>query len=156
MNNKNRQANSERGNNMSKMPPPILLSSIICDRVIIDKITGMPTLVNIIQNIRAVNFPTRTSSLIYFCELTNGRGKTEATLRLVESKHKENILFEQKSNIEFKDVKQVLTMTLNLQGIIFPAEGEYRFQLLVGETILGERRIQCVKGKKKTPPGKKE
>jgi hypothetical protein len=36
-------------------------------------------------------------------------------------------------------------LAVNLQGIVFPRPGEYRFQLFAGGSLLGERRITCRK-----------
>ncbi len=121
--------------------PPILLSSVICDRVIFDKITGMPSLINIIQSINAPKYPIR-NILVFFCELTNGHGLTQTTIRLIGSKE-DKVLFEQKGKVEFKDVQQIVTLAVNLQGVVFPEPGEYRFQLLTDNQLVGERRIVC-------------
>lgn len=123
--------------------PPMLLSAIICDRVIFDRITNMPSIINIIQNINSPKFPLRHSSLVFFCELTNGHGVTLAKVRLVDADDAENVLFEKSGNLEFSNVKQILSLALNMQGIIFPKPGEYRFQLFANDTFLGERRIIC-------------
>jgi len=131
--------------------PPVLISAIICDRVIFDKITGMPSLINIVQTINAQRFPLR-SSLVFFCELTNGHGKTETTIRLVDSEQNDRILFQQQGWVEFVDVQQVVTLALNLQGVVFHKPGEYRFQLFAGETLLGERRIMCRKVQPRQKP----
>ena len=130
--------------------PPILLSSVICDRVIFDKITGMPSLINIIQSINAPKYPIR-NILVFFCELTNGHGPTQTTIRLIGSQE-DKVLFEQKGKVEFKDVQQIVTLAVNLQGVVFPEPGEYRFQLLTDNQLVGERRIICRKVKW---PGKK-
>ena len=122
---------------------PILLSAIICDRVIFDKLTGMPSVINIIQTINAPRFPVRHEQLIFFVELTNGHGKTNTKVRLVDSSQQDKILFEQTGAIEFKDVKQIVTLAINLRGIVFHKPAEYRFQLLAEDTLLGERRILC-------------
>jgi hypothetical protein len=127
--------------NMSSVPP-ILLSSVICDRVIFDKITGMPSLINIIQSVNAPKYPIR-NVLVFFCELTNGHGITETTIRLISAQKEEKVLFEQKGKVEFKDVQQIVTLAVNLQGVVFPEPGEYRFQLLTDNRLIGERRIIC-------------
>ena len=108
--------------------PPILLSAIICDRVIFDKITGMPSLINIIQTINAPVYPIR-NVLVFFCELTNGHGKTNATIRLVSTQKEDKPLFEQSGEVEFTDVQQTVTLAVSLYGVVFPEPGEYRFQL---------------------------
>ena len=125
--------------------PPILLSAVICDRVIFDKITGMASLINIVQNINAPKYPVRYWQLVFFCELTNGHGRARIKTRLVDAQEEDKIIFEQERAVQFKDVKQVLTLALNLQGIVFPRPGEYRFQLFANERLLGERRIVCRK-----------
>jgi hypothetical protein len=63
----------------------------------------------------------------------------------VEEGGEEKVLFEQKGEGEFKDVKQVVSLALNLQGIVLPREGEYCFQLFAEDQLLGERRIMCRK-----------
>ena len=137
--------------------PPILLSAIICDRVIFDKISGSPSLINIIQNINAPKYPVRYWQLVFYCELTNGHGSTKAKIRLVDVQEDEKVILEQERVVKFGNVKQVLTLALNLQGIVFPQPGEYRFQLFADGHLLGERRVIC--RKIKLPPkgsGEKE
>jgi len=121
-----------------------MLSAIICDRVIFDKITGMPSLINIIQTINAQHFPNR-NVLVFFCELTNGHGKTKTTVKLVNVQNEEHPIFEQTGDVEFTDVQQVVTLAVNLHGVVFPEPGEYRFQLFTDGNLLGERRIICRK-----------
>ncbi len=122
---------------------PILLSAIICDRVIFDRLSGMPSIINIIQAISAPRFPVRHDQLIFFCELTNGHGKTNAKVRLVNTTEQDKVLFEQQGAVEFRDVQQIVTLAINLRGIVFEQPGEYRFQLFAEGILLGERRIQC-------------
>ena len=123
--------------------PPVLLSALVCDRVIFDRMTGMPTLVNVLQVLNTPRFPVRAGQIVFFCELTNGHGKTETTIRLVDTAEDEKVVFEKSGTMEFKDVKQVATLAIALQGIAFAHPGEYRFQLWAGEQLLGERRIIC-------------
>jgi hypothetical protein len=122
---------------------PMLLSSIICDRVIFDRITGMPSLINIIQNVNSPKFPVRHDSLIFFCELTDGHGTTDTSVSLVDVQNNEKIMFQQHGKVEFKDVKQVVSLAVNLQGVVFEKPGEYRFQIFANQQLLGERRIVC-------------
>jgi hypothetical protein len=129
---------------------PILLSAIACDKVIFDKVSGMPSIIDIVQTINAKTYPARHPQIVFFCELTNGHGTTKARIRLVDTQEEEKIIFEQEGTLQFKDVKQIVTLAMNLQGIVFPRPGEYRFQLFAGEQLLGERRITC--RKVKLPP----
>jgi len=123
--------------------PPVLLSAIVCDRVIFDRLTGMPSLINILQTLNAPKFPVRSNQLVFFCELTNGHGRTQTKVRLVDVSKDEQVVFEKSGMIEFKDVKHVLSLAVALQGLVFEHPGEYRFQLFAEERLLGERRILC-------------
>ena len=122
---------------------PILLSAIACDRVIFDRVSGMPSVINIIQNINAAKYPARHSQLVFFCELTNGHGKTTIDIKLVDVQEDERVVSQQQGGVEFKDVRQVVTLAMNLQGLVFPHPGEYRFQLFAAKILLGERKIVC-------------
>jgi hypothetical protein len=122
---------------------PILLSAIVCDRVIFDRLSGMPSIINIIQTINAPNYPVRHSQIIFFCELTNGHGSTRLKIRLVDLSNQEQAIFEQGQSVDFKDVRQIVTVAINLLGIVFQHTGEYRFQLFANDTLLGERSVMC-------------
>jgi hypothetical protein len=122
---------------------PILLSAIICDRVIFDRISGMPSIINIIQTINAPKYPVRHDQLLFFCEMTNGHGSTRLKIRLVDIESQDKIIFEQGQSVDFKDVRQIVTVAINLMGIVFQHTGEYRFQLFANETLLGERSVIC-------------
>ena len=123
--------------------PPILLSAIICDRVIFDKITGMPSLINIIQTVNSTKFPLRSGSFVFFCELTNGHGRTNTTLKLVDAQKDDKIIFQQSGEVVFENVKQIVTLAINLRGMVFEAPGEYHLQLFCEGNLLGERKIVC-------------
>jgi len=122
---------------------PILLSAITCHRVILDKVSEMPSVIDIVQTINAQSYPARCPQIVFFCELTNGHGTTAAKMRLVCNQEEEKVIFEREGTVEFGDVRQIVTLAMDLHGIIFPCPGEYRFQLFTGGVLLGERRITC-------------
>ncbi|OHB77626.1 MAG: hypothetical protein A2Z25_05850 [Planctomycetes bacterium RBG_16_55_9] len=132
---------------------PILLSAITCNRVIFDKISGMPSVIDIVQTIDAPRYPARHPQIVFFCELTNGHGTTKTQVRLVDAQDEEKPIFERTGTVRFENVKQIVTLAVNLQGIVFPRPGEYRFQLFAGEYLLGERRIICRQIKLPGEPG---
>jgi len=127
----------------TNVPPPVLLSVIICDMVIIDRISGRPSIIGAFETIGAPVYPARHPRLVFFCQLTNGRGKTNVCIKLVDVEEEEKPLFEATGNYEFKDIRQVANMTFDIGGIVFPRPGEYRFQVYAEKEFLGERRIIC-------------
>ena len=133
---------------------PILLSAITCNRVIFDKVSGMPSIIDIVQNIDAPRYPARHPQIVFFCELTNGHGTTKAKIRLVDAQEEEKVIFEREGSVKFGDVKQIVTLAMDLHGIVFPRPGEYRFQLYAGGSLVGERRITCRQVTLPRQPGK--
>jgi len=125
------------------LPPPVLLSAIICDRVIFDRVTGMPSIICVLETISAVKYPARHARLAFFCELTNGHGKAKITTKLVDVQQEDQPILEQTVQGEFVHVKQVVALQFGFEGIVFPHPGEYRFQIYAGTNLLGERRIIC-------------
>ena len=128
---------------------PILLSAITCNRVILDKVSGMPSVIDIVQTVNAWRYPARCPQIVFFCELTNGHGTTAVRVRLVDSQEEDRVIFEKDGTVAFEDVRQIVTLAMDLHGIVFPSPGEYRFQLFTGGDLLGERRIMC---RKVVPP----
>ncbi len=135
---------------------PILLSAITCNRVIFDKVSGMPSIIDIVQTIDAPRYPARHPQIVFFCEMTNGHGTTDVKISLVNTQEEEKIIFEREGKVRFENVKQIVTLAMNLQGIVFPVPGEYRFQLFASGYLLGERRIVCRKVKLPPKPGPTE
>lgn len=131
---------------------PIPLSVIVCDRVIFDRISGMPSIINIVQNINAPRYPVRHDQLIFFCEMTNGHGITRLKIRLVDIDNQDKVIFEQGQPVDFKDVRQIVTVAINLMGVVFHHTGEYRFQLFANDTLLGERSVICRQVNMPQPP----
>ena len=124
---------------------PILLSAITCGRVLFDKVSGMPSIIDIVQTINAQKYPARHTQIVFFCELTNGHGTTKVKIRLIDAQEEERYIFEKEGTVQFRDVKQIVTVAMDLHGVVFPRPGEYRFQLFAGGYLLGERRIICRK-----------
>jgi len=128
---------------LKKLPPPILLSVIICDMVIIDRITDKPSIIGAFATISAPKYPARHPRLTLFCEMTNGHGKANITVRLVDVQQEDKTIFKGTIEQNFKDVREVTSLTFDISGIVFPHVGEYRFQIYAGPEFLGERRIVC-------------
>ncbi|HEV58806.1 MAG TPA: hypothetical protein ENN87_15155 [Phycisphaerales bacterium] len=128
-----------------QVPPPLLLSAIVCDSVIVDAFTGKATVVGVFSTINARRYPARHHSLSVFCEMTGGRGTISVMARLIDLQDEEKALVEQRIGVEFADPLIVNSVILNFRGIPLPHPGEYRFQIYAGSEYCGERRIICRK-----------
>jgi len=129
--------------NVREIPPPVLLTAIVCDTVILDKLTGKGTVVGIFDTINAPRFPARHDALFVFCQLTNGRGQVPIRVRIVDLENDEALIHEAEVLGRFEDVRQVANVIVRIGGLEFPRPGEYRMQVYAGTDFLGERRILC-------------
>ncbi len=132
-----------KGNIMSV--PPIVLSTIVCERALFDAPTRTTSLISIIDVIASPSFPLRLANLVFFAELTNGHDETPFRVRLLTPDEK--VLAEQCGKIKFEDVKRNVSIVLHFQGLMMSVAGEYTFQLFAGDELLSTRRVVAVQAK---------
>jgi hypothetical protein len=136
---------------------PLVLSAIVCDRVIIDAATKSPSIIHVIHSISAIKYPARHPRMAFFFELTNGHGQVELSVRLVDIEQDEKVIVEGRGRVKFANVRQVIANGLHFDNIILPHPGEYCFQLYADSELLAERRFTCLQVKpgprKKQDPG---
>ena len=75
-----------------------------------------------------------------FIALSDGRGRTPLTLRLVSADEDVTIVSAD-AEIDFDDPRAVVELSVELKNIGIPRAGEYRLQLLCEDEPLMERRI---------------
>lgn len=134
--------------------PPIVLSVIVCDRVLLDGPTKTSSLISIRDKIVAVKYPARHPQLFFFAEMTNGHEDAQIRVRLVDVQDNDKVMAERVSKIKFNDVRQIVTIVLGFEGLVFPHPGEYYFQLFAGNELLSSRRVVClqIKPRQKNDP----
>jgi len=76
--------------------------------------------------------------------ITDGRGKVPISLALVDAEDEQEPLFHAEGEVDFSDPRAVVEAEFHLQGLTFPAAGEYRFQLRAAGEFLIERRLVVV------------
>lgn len=127
--------------------PPVVLSTVVCERVLFDAPTKTSSLIGIIDRIFAPQYPIRFPRLFFFAEMTNGHDMTEIEVRLVDAQNDEKIVIQQKTFINFPDVKSIVSVVLAFEGLAFNQPGEYYFQLFAAGQIVSSRRLICILAK---------
>jgi len=121
-------------------PLPIWLTFVVCDDVIKDATTGKASLMGIFANVNATKFPAVHPKLCVYFELTDGRGSTPIEVVIVQEPDDKE-LGRLSMTFDFTDPQAVLAGVIQIGSVVFPVEGEYRFQLHAHGTPLVERRI---------------
>jgi hypothetical protein len=107
-----------------------------------DAPTKTSSLIGIIDRIFAPQYPIRFPRLFFFAEMTNGHDATEVEVRLVDGDEK--IVLSQKAQINFPDVKNIVSVVLAFEGLAFNQPGEYYFQLFAAGQLVSSRRMICL------------
>jgi hypothetical protein len=138
----------------SQIPPPDVLALLICDQIITDRATGKQSLIGLFSKIHSAGFPATHPQLSVFVVLTEGRGQTELTIRIVDGNEARPPLVQGRGSVQFRDPRAVANLALQFHGLVFPEPGEYRVQLWSGGTLLREARLHLIqfRPRKLEPP----
>jgi len=137
---------------------PDVLSLIICDQIITDRVTGKQSLIGMFSRIHATKFPATQPQLCVHVSMTEGRGQTPVMIRIADSDDSRPPIVEGQGMMDFKSPRAIANLSLQFYGLVFPQPGEYRVQILSGGTLLREARMELVQAKPRQPkpPGAEE
>jgi hypothetical protein len=135
-------------------PPPYALSIVLCDLLYKDSASGKTSMLGTFSQINARSFPARHPLMYLHVELTDGRGKVRLRLRLVNAEEDLPPLFEGEAEIELTDPRTVAEIGFQLQNVVFPGQGEYRFQLYGNGDLIVERRLLVCQASSEGPQEK--
>lgn len=126
-------------------PPavPALVSILVCDQVIDDKLTGKKSAIGIFNTIVVPQAPLTIHQCAILASLTEISGHTELELRLIRDSDNE-VLFSSKGGVEAPTPLAVVDLLFAMHGVRIPEAGPYAFELLCGGTLLGRRRFQVL------------
>ena len=134
------------------IPPPTPLSLIVCERVIVDAVTGQHSLIGTMPHVQASGFPVALPQMAVFAEFTNGRGPTALTLRIADVNEEREPVFAASVSIPMDDPLMVGCLVMGLANLVFPSAGEYRVQVLCGTILLTERKLMLMPMNPPTQP----
>jgi hypothetical protein len=124
-----------------QLPAPYTLAMVLCDAIWIDPSNGKTTLLGTFDEIGAKRFPMVHPMFAVYILMKDGQGLVPIKLRVVDLDEEREPLFVVENDLEFSDRQAIMNMNVYLEGITFPAPGEYRVQLFArGEFVL-ERRL---------------
>ncbi len=127
------------------VPTPDVLSLLVCDQIITDRITGKQSLIGIFSTIHALRFPIIHPQLCVYVALTDGRGKTPLTIRIVDADESRPPVVQGTGMVEFHNPRAVANLALQFQGLRFEQPGEHRIQIMCKESMLRDSRLTLVK-----------
>ncbi len=127
---------------------PTLVSLLICDQVIDDKLSNKKSAIGIFNMILVPKLPTSIHQMAILASVTEISGRAEMELRLMRDFDNE-VLFSGRGAVEAPDPLAVVDLLFAMHGIKIPEEGQFAFELLSDGELLGRRRFQV----QLRPPG---
>jgi hypothetical protein len=122
-------------------PPPIAVSLILCEQVIVDRDSGRPAPIGIFSRFYVDRFPSGPQRFSAFASLTNGRAN--GTVRLVASRlDTGEAIYQREHPIAFSDPLEVVNLRMRLRSIRFPVPGLYEFVLFVDSDPVAQRTLR--------------
>lgn len=141
---------------MSDQPsvsPPTLVSLILCDQVIDDKMTNKKSAIGLFNTIVVQRVPTAVHQMAVMASLTEFTSKVQLEIRLVRDSDDASI-FSSKGFVAAPSPLAVVDLVFTWQGIRLPSAGQYAFELLHDGALLGRRRFQIMVKPQSKPKSK--
>jgi hypothetical protein len=120
---------------------PTLVSFLICDQVIDDKLSNKKSAIGIFNTILVPKVPAVIHQMAILASVTEISGRVELEIRLVRDTDNA-VLFSGKGNVEAPNPLAIVDLLFAMQGVQIPAAGQYAFEILSGAALLGRRRFQ--------------
>jgi hypothetical protein len=122
-------------------PPPVALSLILCEQVIVDLHTQNPSPISIFTGLAVECFPSPSQRFSVFASLTNGRGS--GVVKVVANRlDTGEPVYEQRHPIRFPDPLLVVNVNIRVGKIRFPVPGRYEFILAVDADPVAQRTLR--------------
>lgn len=144
---------SEFGHVSTMDVKPDVLSLLVCDQILIDRLTGKTSLIGMFTTIGAARFPVRHPHLCVFASLTDGRGKATLEIAVVDSEDARPPIVRGTTTVAFQNPRAVACLNLHFNGLVFPEPGEYRVQLICDGELLREARLYLSRVRRPKPRG---
>ena len=122
---------------------PTLVSLLVCDQVIDDKITGKKSAIGLFNTVLVPQTPTAIHQIVVLASLTEIESRVVLELRLVRDADNA-VLFQTQGPVEAPTPLATVDLVFTLRGVRIPTTGQYAFEVLCAGDVLGRRRFQVV------------
>ena len=122
---------------------PTVVSFLICDQVIDDKLSNKKSAIGIFNTILVPKMPTSIHQMAILASVTEIAGRAELEIRLIRDTDNQ-VLFSGKGAVEAPNPLAGVDLLFAMQGLRIPEAGQYAFELLCNSEILGRRRFQVI------------
>lgn len=127
----------------SAVASPTLVSLLICDQVIDDKLTNKKSAIGLFNMVVVPHVPVALHQIAILASLTEIVREVHIELRLIRDADNQ-VIFSTKGPVKAPSPLAVADLVFAMQGIRIPSAGQFAFELLHDGLILGRRRFQVI------------
>jgi hypothetical protein len=131
---------------------PTLVSLLVCDQVIDDKITNKKSAIGLFNTVLVPELPTTIQQMVVMCSLTEIEARVGIEMRLVNDTDNEP-LFRTSGTVESPSRLATVDLVFALRGVKIAQQGPYAFEILCAGEVLGRRRFQVLQHRRGSQPG---
>lgn len=131
---------------MSERQPiaaPTLVSLILCDQVIDDRMTNKKSAIGLFNMIVSNETPTRVQQMAVMATLTEVHERTPLEVRLARDADNA-VIMRTTGHVEAPNPLAIVDLVFALQGVRLPTPGQYAIEMLAHGELLGRRRFQVL------------
>lgn len=128
------------GDEPNAIQVPTLVSLLICDQVIDDRLSNKKSAIGLFNAIMVGRMPAMLAQLVVMASLTEIREKAKIELRIMRDRDNE-VLFRAEQEIAADSPLATVDLVFALQGIRIPTADQYAAELRCEGEILGRRRF---------------
>lgn len=123
--------------------PPVLVALLLCDQVIDDRLTNKKSAIGLFNAIVVPTLPTRVPQVSVMATLTEIRTRCPLELRLLRDTDNQ-MLMRSQGFVDSPGMLAIADLVFSLHGVMFDRAGQYAFELLCDDQLLGRRRFHVV------------
>ena len=120
---------------------PVVLTLLLCEKVIVDARTQQYSLVGLVSNVNASRFPVRSPNLCIFTEVTGGHGVTTLMVKIIDVDEKREPVVKVELQLNLENPLAVTQFVFGMPPLVFPKPGDYRLQAISSGARLLEKRL---------------
>jgi len=118
---------AKKGRKKGQKPPPKCKAILLCDQVIIDRLTGKTSVIGIFEKFVLPRFPGFTRPVNAFVQLTDGIGKCNLMVEVHDLQKNEVIGRAQGFGVEFIDRLTKISVIIPVPSLPMAHPGTYDF-----------------------------
>ena len=123
--------------------PPTLVSLILCEQIIDDRITNKKSAIGLFNMILVPTLPVTLHQMVVLASLTEIEGQVDLELRLIRDTDNA-VLFRTQGPVKAPSPLATVDLVFRMQGIKIPVAGQYAFEVLFAGELLSRRRFQVL------------